>query len=606
MSPPAAAASAFERTLLTPTSWVLQVKGIPESSTNEEMRKHFSEAIAYFRGSPFTYAFLHTDPTRHALDPARPPHHALLHYSSLDAARYAEDCLWRAAQAFPDPWAWFLADAETHVLERRVWATQPDTQAPLPKDVPITEAATTLSKSITPALAVSHAPLQSSSVHIPKQSGNFASLDIPEPAADPTPAASLDHPPLPLLDSPVAALLDPPPCPPVHPPPGHPSRPPPAMSLTDPARPASDPPPGPPSNSSSAVSLAPPDPPSEPPPESHADRPPLPTFPRPPPPASPSAATANSVLPPLPWSAAVAAPAAVDKIQPPQPATLHCPLPLPCLPMPLTAPPAPPVALLQLGLAHQLDLAHQANSKCAAVPHQAQGQVAGQQTDSSREASGILMPTADQVCLTLRSDGNLRHCSSKQHAAEQSMHPSTVLQASGVQSQTAAAPWGKVSLCDFRQLDSSDSAGAKRPSSAASGLHEQVHLAHDKAKHQPAAQRDKVPIDASHDSSRHASRDNSGERKHSSSREQAHEKPSHWRDASSDRHDKSHRNDGSRYRHDRTQDRHGRLSDPHGTKTPRVCMASISAPKAEARHKKGIQATEKNRSSMHLVRIDLA
>jgi len=58
--------------------------GIPESSTNEEMRKHFSEAIAYFRGSPFTYAFLHTDPARRALDPKHPPQHALLYYSSLD------------------------------------------------------------------------------------------------------------------------------------------------------------------------------------------------------------------------------------------------------------------------------------------------------------------------------------------------------------------------------------------------------------------------------------------------------------------------------------------------------------------------------------------
>ncbi len=102
------------------------------------------------------------------------------------------------------------------------------------------------------------------------------------------------------------------------------------------------------------------------------------------------------------------------------------------------------------------------------------------------------MPTADQVCLTLPSDGNMRHGSSKQHAAEQSIQPSRLLQASGVQSQAAAAPWGKVALSNFRRLDSSDSAGAKRPSSAASGLHE--HFSHGKAKHRPAAQRDNCPI----------------------------------------------------------------------------------------------------------------
>ena len=48
------------------------------------MRKHFSEAISYFRGPPFTYAFLHTDPARRVLDPQHLPQHALLHYSSLD------------------------------------------------------------------------------------------------------------------------------------------------------------------------------------------------------------------------------------------------------------------------------------------------------------------------------------------------------------------------------------------------------------------------------------------------------------------------------------------------------------------------------------------
>ncbi len=186
------------------------------------------------------------------------------------------------------------------------------------------------------------------------------------------------------------------------------------------------------------------------------------------------------------------------------------------------------------------------------------------------------MPTADQVHLTLQSDANVwqshanvRHGSSKQHAAEQSVQPSRLLQAFGVQSQTAAAPWGKVALKDFKRLDSSDSTGAKRPSSAASGLHEQMHLSHDKAKHRPAAQRDKIPTDVSRDLSRHASQDNSRERKHSSSREHAHDQPSHWRDASTDRHDKSHRDDGSRDRHDRTQDRHSRLSDNHGRSSHR-------------------------------------
>ncbi len=179
------------------------------------------------------------------------------------------------------------------------------------------------------------------------------------------------------------------------------------------------------------------------------------------------------------------------------------------------------------------------------------------------------IPTADQVRLTLQSDGNMRHGSSNQRSAKQSMQPSRMLQASGVQSQAAAAPWGKVALSDLKRLDSSDSTGAKRPSSAASGLHEQMHLSQDKAKHRPATQRDKVPIDVSRDSFRHASRDNSREGKRSSSREQAHDKPSHWRDASSDRQDKSHRDDGSRDRHDRTQGRHSRLSDEHGRSSHR-------------------------------------
>jgi hypothetical protein len=179
------------------------------------------------------------------------------------------------------------------------------------------------------------------------------------------------------------------------------------------------------------------------------------------------------------------------------------------------------------------------------------------------------MPTADQVRLTLQSDANMRHGSSKQHAAEQTVQPSRLLQASGVQTQTAAAPWGKVALKDLKRLDSSDSTGAKRPSSAVLGLHEQMHLSHDKAKHRPAAQRDKVPTDVSRDLSRHSSRDNSRERKHSSSREQAHDQPNHWRDASTDRHHKSHRDDESRDRHDRVQDRHSRLSDKHGSSSHR-------------------------------------
>jgi len=210
----------------------------------------------------------------------------------------------------------------------------------------------------------------------------------------------------------------------------------------------------------------------------------------------------------------------------------------------------------------------------------------------------MLMPTADQVCLTLPSDGNMRHGSSKQHAAEQSIQPSRLLQASGVQSQAAAAPWGKVALSDFRRLDSSDSAGAKRPSSAASGLHE--HFSHGKAKHRPAAQRDKAPIDVSRDSSRHASRDNSQERKHSSSREQAHDKPSHWRDASSDRHDKSHRDDGSRDRHDRTQDRHSRLSDKHGRSSHRQqSSGDRHDSKSGSRHQDACTSPSSNHSDRH-------
>jgi len=44
----------------------------------------------------------------------------------------------------------------------------------------------------------------------------------------------------------------------------------------------------------------------------------------------------------------------VDKIQIPKPATLQRPLPVSSLPMPSTAKPAPPVALLQVDLAHQV------------------------------------------------------------------------------------------------------------------------------------------------------------------------------------------------------------------------------------------------------------
>ena len=189
------------------------------------------------------------------------------------------------------------------------------------------------------------------------QSDKIASLDIPEPPGNPTLAASSDLPPLPCSDPPAVVLLDNPPSPSVDPPPGPASRSPPAVSLDDPARPASEPPPGPPSRSPSAMSLDPPEAPSASPPESHADRlllAAVPALPPLPPPASPLAAIANPVLPPPPWSAAVAAPAVVDKIQPPLPCTLHCPLPVSCLPMPLTAEPAPPVALLQVGLAHQV------------------------------------------------------------------------------------------------------------------------------------------------------------------------------------------------------------------------------------------------------------
>ena len=55
------------------------------------------------------------------------------------------------------------------VLERRVWATQPNTQAPPVKDVAAAQAAKPLSKSIAPALASFQAPLQSSTAHMLKQ-----------------------------------------------------------------------------------------------------------------------------------------------------------------------------------------------------------------------------------------------------------------------------------------------------------------------------------------------------------------------------------------------------------------------------------------------------
>jgi len=184
------------------------------------------------------------------------------------------------------------------------------------------------------------------------QSEKTASSDIPEPPANPPLAASSDLPPHLHSDSPAVVSLDTPPSPPVDPPPGRTLRSPPAMSLDDPARPASDPPPGPPSSSPSAMSLDPPEAPSESPPESHADRSAVP----PPPPLQPPplAATAKLVLPPQSWSASAAASAAVDKIQPPKPATLQRPLPVSSLPMPSTAKPAPPVALLQVDLAHQV------------------------------------------------------------------------------------------------------------------------------------------------------------------------------------------------------------------------------------------------------------
>ena len=47
------------------------------------------------------------------------------------------------------------------------------------------------------------------------------------------------------------------------------------------------------------------------------------------------------------------------------------------------------------------------------------------------------------------------------------------------------------------------------------------------------------------------------------------ENASYWRNASTDRHDKSHKDDGSRDRHDRTQDMHSRLSDKHGRSSHR-------------------------------------
>ena len=104
----------------------------------------FLGAINLYLGPAAEYAFLHTDPARSAVDQNRPAQLALVHFTDLHSkclalrsaavnsgahskhakpivrclmpgAKIAEDCLWQAAQAFPQQWDWFLRDAETQV-----------------------------------------------------------------------------------------------------------------------------------------------------------------------------------------------------------------------------------------------------------------------------------------------------------------------------------------------------------------------------------------------------------------------------------------------------------------------------------------------------------
>ena len=62
--------------------------GIPEGATNQQMRAMFSEAINYFQGPPFDFAFLQTDVSRPGLDKDHPPQQALLHYAISNGEYY--------------------------------------------------------------------------------------------------------------------------------------------------------------------------------------------------------------------------------------------------------------------------------------------------------------------------------------------------------------------------------------------------------------------------------------------------------------------------------------------------------------------------------------
>lgn len=53
-------------------------------STNADMQNTFSQAIAFFQGTPFLFAFLHNDLSRPAMEHGRPAQQALLQFSTLD------------------------------------------------------------------------------------------------------------------------------------------------------------------------------------------------------------------------------------------------------------------------------------------------------------------------------------------------------------------------------------------------------------------------------------------------------------------------------------------------------------------------------------------
>lgn len=84
--------------LLMASSWMLQVKGIPSASTNADMQSYFSKAISMFHGTPFQFAFLHNDLSQPALNNARLPQQALLHFATLDG-KSAGLCLLPAISA---------------------------------------------------------------------------------------------------------------------------------------------------------------------------------------------------------------------------------------------------------------------------------------------------------------------------------------------------------------------------------------------------------------------------------------------------------------------------------------------------------------------------